>query len=368
VREGVATIPVEGPLFAKANLMTMFSGATSYDVLATDFTEALNDPSVKAIILNIASPGGQVDGASEFSQMVTAARGTKPIVAFVSGTAASAAYWIASAADQIVAADTAQIGSIGVQMGMRVADAKAGEKSYRFVSSNAQNKNADPGTEAGAKQVQALVDDLEAVFIGAVAQNRNTTAEKVVELFGQGAVFAAKTALERGMISGIGTYESVFTALSNGDKQMDFTSLTVATLTEKRPDLVAEVGAQAVAKITPPDLDAIRAEAATAERNRIESIDALMMPGAESIIADAKADAKATADSTSVKLFAAVRAGTIGAAAVADPAAAVLAGLKGTEAAVVAPTQLAAKDSKVLTEAEAADQAIEAARKAGVIS
>lgn len=367
VRDGVATIPVEGPLFAKANLMTMYSGATSYDVLATDFTEAIDDPNVKAIILNIASPGGQVDGASEFAQMVRAARGTKPIVAFVSGSAASAAYWVASAADSIVAADTAQIGSIGVQMGLRVSDPKAGEKSYRFVSSNAQNKNADPGSDAGAKQIQSIVDDLEAVFIGAVAENRNTTSDAVIESFGNGAVFAANTALTKGMIDKIGTYEAVFSDLSNGDNQMDLKTLSLAALTEARPDLVAAISDQAVAQVAKPDLAAIRAEATTAERTRIAAIDALAMPGAESIIAEAKADAAATADSTAVKLLAAVRAGTVGAAAAADPAAAALAGMKQTEAGVIAPTQLAAKDAAQLTDAQLADQHYEAAQKAGIV-
>ena len=73
------------------------------------------DPAVKAIVLSIDSPGGTVDGTDNLANAIFAARGKKPIVALGDGTLASAAYWIASGADQIFASDnSAKIGSIGV--------------------------------------------------------------------------------------------------------------------------------------------------------------------------------------------------------------------------------------------------------------
>src|SRR5690625_78334 len=67
IRDGVATIPVVGPIFRRASLFTRVSGATSIEQLALDFQEALTDPQVRAILLNVDSPGGEVNGVSEFA-------------------------------------------------------------------------------------------------------------------------------------------------------------------------------------------------------------------------------------------------------------------------------------------------------------
>ena len=53
MRDGIAVLPVVGPLFRYANLFTQVSGASSYELLAKDFTQAVENPDVKAIILNI---------------------------------------------------------------------------------------------------------------------------------------------------------------------------------------------------------------------------------------------------------------------------------------------------------------------------
>jgi ClpP class serine protease len=79
VRDGVATIPVRGPLFRYANLFTMISGATSYETLATDLQQAIDDPKVRGIILMIDSPGGEVNGSAELANMIFDARGKKTL-------------------------------------------------------------------------------------------------------------------------------------------------------------------------------------------------------------------------------------------------------------------------------------------------
>ena len=111
MRDGVAILPVSGPLFRYANLFTALSGASSYQLLARDFNRALESDEVRAIVLNIDSPGGEANGVSEFADMIFNARGTKPIIAYVGGTAASAAYWLAAAADEIIIEATADVGS-----------------------------------------------------------------------------------------------------------------------------------------------------------------------------------------------------------------------------------------------------------------
>lgn len=216
VRDGVATIPVEGPLFRHANLFTQISGATSIETLATDLNSALADPTVKGVILYVDSPGGEVNGTSEFAQMIYDARGQKPVVAYISDMGCSAAYWIASAADEVVVADTATVGSIGVIAAMRdpSGDSKS-SRSIEFVSSQSPNKRPDPTTEKGRAQIQTMVDDLAGVFVEAVARNRGVSTETVMSDFGQGGVFVGQKAITAGLADRIGSYESVHAELAS---------------------------------------------------------------------------------------------------------------------------------------------------------
>lgn len=361
VRDGVAVIPVEGPLFRRANMMTEFSGATSYDVLARDFAQALSDPNVRAVMLSIDSPGGEVNGASEFAAMVSQAK--KPVWAYVGGTAASAAYWIASAADKIVTADTAIVGSIGVQAGYTLKDGKPGEKSFRFVSSQSPMKNASPETNAGAAQIQSNVDALAQVFIETVARNRDIDAEYVVESFGKGAVFVAAEAQKRGMTDVIGTFESTLESLSQELNSMDFSKLTVAALTEHRADLVAEIQSAAVASVDKPDVAAIQAEAAKDERERIAAIEAMEMPGTAALVSKFKADGTKP-EVAALEIIKAAKA-TVTVAPAAVTGAQHLAGLKQTEDGLNPPKAGSGEDAEPSIE-EAAKAATALARKAGI--
>ncbi len=359
VRDGVAILPVEGPLFRRANMMTEFSGATSYDMLAQDFAQAEADPSVQGHLLMMDTPGGEVNGASEFAQMVAAAK--KPVWAYVGGTGASAGYWIASAADKIIAADTAQLGSIGVQAGYTVRDGRPGEKAFRFVSSQSPMKNASPETDAGAQQIQANIDALAQVFVDTVARNRNTTTESVLESFGQGAVFVAAEALERGMIDAIGTFEGTLQQMKTELSSMDYSKITAASLTEARPDLVAEIQSAALAGVEKFDADAIRAEGAAAERERITGLDALAMPGTEELVAKFKADGT-TPEAAAFAILKAAREGAGFASAGAHQH---LAGLKQTEAGLTPPKAGDGSDAESSLE-DAAKAATALARKAGI--
>ena len=210
VRDGIATIPITGPMFRYANLFTEMSGATSYEVLATDFTAAVNDPAVQAIILSIDSPGGEAFGAAELSDMIYNARGEKPIIAYVGGFGASAAYWVASAASEVVVASTAIVGSIGTIMSVyKEGDEpdETGGREIAFVSSQSPDKNLDPTSEKGEEKYQAIVDQLTEVFVDDVARNRGVSAKTVLADFGQGGVFVGGQAAKAGLADRIATLE-----------------------------------------------------------------------------------------------------------------------------------------------------------------
>lgn len=216
VRDGVAILNAEGPMVKRANWLSEISGATSYDILRRDLQTALDDSKVRAILLNVDSPGGEAMGTGELAQAVFDARGRKPIIAYVGGYGASAAYWLASAADKVVIDPSAILGSIGVQVAYVEREPAKGEKRYRFVSSQSPNKNPDIGTEAANKQVQETIDAMAQVFVDAVARNRGVDVETVLSKFGKGGIFVGQAAVDAGLADGLGTFESVLAELAAG--------------------------------------------------------------------------------------------------------------------------------------------------------
>lgn len=218
VRDGVAVIPVTGPIFHYADFFTEVSGATSIETLARDFTTALRDPAVHSILLEIDSPGGEAGGVSEFANMVYTARGQKPMVAYVSDVGASAAYWIASAADEIVIDDTAVVGSIGA-VAVVPDPSKSTGRTIQIVSSQSPKKRADPTTEGGRSQIQAMIDALADVFVAAVARNRGVTEEAVLADYGQGGVFVGQAAVAAGLVDRLGSFEGVIADLAARQRQ-----------------------------------------------------------------------------------------------------------------------------------------------------
>lgn len=221
IRDGVAILNVEGPLFKKANLFVEFCGATSYEILRRDLQVALDDPSISAILLNVDSPGGEANGCDELAAAIYDARGRKPITAYVSGMAASGGYWIASAADRVVISELAVLGSIGVVLGVEDrsgADERRGVRKVEIVSSQSPGKRPDVNTEEGRTQIQTMVDDLAEVFVSAVAKHRGVSSEDVISKFGAGGVKVGAKAVASGMADEVGQFEAVLASLSPSGK------------------------------------------------------------------------------------------------------------------------------------------------------
>lgn len=326
-RDGVAIIDMTGATFKRANLMTAMSGATSYEIIRKDFQAALDDPKIKAIMFNIDSPGGQASGVSELAAAIFAARGQKPIQAYVNGHGCSAAYWIASATDRVIANDTAILGSIGVQMALKddsAGEEKRGVKSYRFVSSQSPMKNAGPDTEAGAEAIQTEVDALAQVFVETVARNRGVDTETVLNDFGKGGIFVGKDAVKAGLADEVGDFEGVLAALSAGRRKSSPSGSTrkgtsmsdeapASTATEQKVDVAAAVTAGVNAALA-------------ADRTRMAGIDKI----AAAHNVDAAIVASAKEDGTDVGAFA-LAVAELATAAAAKKGADKLEALKGDE-------------------------------------
>lgn len=208
----VAVLPLFGVLIPRADMMSEVSGATSVEKFSARFDALLNDPAIDAIILDVNSPGGQVGGVQEVSEKLFTARGKKPIVAVANHLAASAAYWIATAADELVVSPSAQVGSIGVfaahediskaleQEGVKISLVSAGKHKV-------EGNPYEPLSDEARATIQTRVNEVYETFIADVARNRHVNPDQVRNGFGQGRVVSAQQAVEYGMADRIGTME-----------------------------------------------------------------------------------------------------------------------------------------------------------------
>ena len=115
VDNGIGVIAIEGPIIRKPDIFArLFMGATDSEEIGAALREAGERDDIKAVFLDIDSPGGTVAGTPELAAMVASLDERKPVYAFSSGLMASAAYWIASQARAIYATPSARVGSIGV--------------------------------------------------------------------------------------------------------------------------------------------------------------------------------------------------------------------------------------------------------------
>lgn len=308
VRNGVAVVPVVGPIFRYANLFTEISGATSTQVLATDIQQALDDPKIKAIVLNIDSPGGVASGINELAELIYAGRDRKRIVSYIGGTGASAGYWIASAASEIVIDEASLAGSIGVVVEAVVEGENAtGRKRYQIVSRNAPNKRPDLATEEGRAKIGETIDALGEVFVGKVARNLGVAAETVPEMGDHGGLRVGADAVKHGLAHRVGSLEALITELAKPAITTNpriHTMTTVTTTAELRTALAAgtDPATIEIAQASQPDLGAIRTEAATVERERIKGINALASKGFEQEI-EAAIDNGSSVEATALVLF-----------------------------------------------------------------
>lgn len=206
VRDGVAHIPIMGPIFPRANIFTEISGGVSISTLAKDFQVALENPEVSSIILDIDSPGGAVTGTNEMADIIRAASAQKDVTAYVSGTAASGGYWLASSAPEVVIDATARVGGIGVVVAY---PGKSDDDTVEIWNSASPNKRIDISTDEGKKVVLDELNAIAEVFIGSVATFRGVLPEKVISSFGKGSVLVGQNAVDVGMADRLGSFESL---------------------------------------------------------------------------------------------------------------------------------------------------------------
>ncbi len=202
----VAVIKVEGTIQSGSG--GLLSGAYSDDIVKL-LERARKDSSVKAVVLRVNSPGGEVTACDEiYNEVVKVRESGKKVVSSMGSMAASGGYYISCACDKIVAEETTLTGSIGVIATFPNIEGlldKIGVKVYVFKSG--PHKDASAGlrepTEEEKQVWQSIVDESFNRFVGIVAEGRNMDEEKVREL-ADGRIYTATQAKENGLIDKFG--------------------------------------------------------------------------------------------------------------------------------------------------------------------
>lgn len=306
MRDGVAIVPLNGPMFRRANLFSEISGATSTEQFLTDLRTAADNQDVKAIVLDIDSQGGDATSIAETADRIREISKIKPVIAYIDGTGASAAYWLAAAATKIVASKTAVIGSIGAVMSVR----RGKDPNYiEFVSSQSPYKRLDPEKKEGRDKMQQMLDSFAQVFIESVAQLLGISVETILSDFGQGGVMVGAEALKAGMVHEIGSLESIIAGLSGkklesednvmSEEKKDKPAITRTYLNENHPDLVKAIREEGFVEGT--------AKGAENERNRIKSVEEQSIAGHEKLIQEMKFDGKTSGPEAAVRVLNAER-------------------------------------------------------------
>lgn len=313
VENGDAVISISGPIFPKANIMTKHSGASSLAMIEVDIAAALLDDSVERLVLDIDSPGGVATGIEALANEIYAARERKPIVAVAQDMAASAAYWLGSAAGEFGATGSAKVGSIGVVL--TAYRSQQYDDEVVIISRQSPKKRQDPKSESGQADLQVLADATAAVFVADVARNRDTTEHDVLENFGQGGLLAAVDAVAAGMVDGISSRQSIMA--TQGAETMPAARMTAEKLATDHPDIAEalreEGRAELRGSLTTANAEheqaiaTARVEAATAERERIQAVFAQSMPGHEALIEQLAFDGKTTGEQAAIQVLQAVR-------------------------------------------------------------
>lgn len=221
VQNGVAVINIESPIYRKSS---WWLGGITHKEIKAEIQKALDNEEVKAIFYNIYSPGGSVAGTQELAAFIKEASSKKPSCAFVDGMCCSAAYWLASATGKIYAAESAELGSIGVVL-MHRDYSKVYEKwgvQYTYITAGSKKSvgaSEIPLSDEDKEYLQNQVNGIYDVFLENISQNMGLDLNKKTE-WADGRVFLGKDAVNLGLVSKIvKTKEEAMTLLLEETKE-----------------------------------------------------------------------------------------------------------------------------------------------------
>lgn len=221
VRGGVAIVGLQGVLTPRGSLLSLLfgGGLGGLQGFRRDLAAAVGSSDVEAIVLDVHSPGGLIGMIPETAAEVRAARDVKPIVAVANTMTASAAYWIASQATEVVSTPSGFVGSIGVYLiheDWSANNEKVGvDPTYIYAGRYKVDGHFDePLSDTAREAFQAEVNDLYELFVNDVALGRGTTPDDVRAGYGEGRVLPAARAVTAGLADRVATIDETVLELS----------------------------------------------------------------------------------------------------------------------------------------------------------
>jgi capsid assembly protease len=271
-----AIVPIDGVLVHRNYAAGSYCGMVGYDGLASTLSEIQNnEPTIKTVVLDINSPGGEVAGIDNASAAIESLKASgRTVIAIVDNMAASAAYWLASAAHEIIATPTADTGSIGVYIAhediSRAADAAGLKVTYIYSGDHKVDGNPyEPLPAAVREEMQAKVNQLHKNFAAHVAQGRSLPVAQILAT--EGRLYNAQDAQQQGLIDHIMSLPEAYAyatskAAANPSPQSPTrSSKGAAHMTTSQP-----IGTATAAAATDPSI----AQAVQAERQRMAAVHA----------------------------------------------------------------------------------------------
>jgi len=213
VAGAVAVIPLYGVLAPRATMMTQMSGGTSLQQFSAAVRQAANSSRIDSILLDVDSPGGMVDMVPEAAAELRAARTRKPVVAVANTDAASAAYWLAAQADELVVTPSGSVGSIGVFAAHNDRSRKLDMEGVTTTLISAgkhkvEGNPFEPLSEDARVAIQGTVDEYYGMFVADVAKGRRVGVAAVRDGFGEGRMVTANAAVRERMADRVDTFDA----------------------------------------------------------------------------------------------------------------------------------------------------------------
>ncbi len=213
VGEKVGLIYVEGPIVGGRGATSLFGISSGADVIVRQLDRARRDRSIKAVVLRINSPGGSAAASQEIYQEVMKLRkARKPVVASMGDVAASGGYYVAAAADKIMANGSTMTGSIGVIMEFlnlqglyeKVGLGTVTLKSGRFKDIGSATR---PLTEDERQLLQAMIDDVYDQFVSDIVAGRKVLSREDVRRLADGRIFTGRQAKKLKLVDELGNLQ-----------------------------------------------------------------------------------------------------------------------------------------------------------------
>lgn len=236
--DGIAIVAIAGTLVDRGDFLGDYWGwMTSYEGLAEQFRRLAKDDAIKSVILDIDSGGGMVAGLLDLIAEMAKLKKAKKVTAIAANFAASAAYAIGSAADELFVTRTGEVGSIGVialhQSMAGMLDKAGVETTIIFAGSHKADGNSYQALSHGARaEMAASIDDAYAKFVGHVAASRKLSEDAVRAT--QARVFSGDKAVTAGLADGVKSFEETLEHVRAGMKKAPSGTPKSATTTAKR--------------------------------------------------------------------------------------------------------------------------------------